>query len=93
MRRVRLQMRRRSQRRDPPEPTTRATSVRPDSLQTTQEVLDRIDRLSRVQRSPGDQTGERKASRGWRVLMLVAGLEITIVSLDSAQLRRIVNAG
>jgi transposase InsO family protein len=33
--------------------------------------------------------GIGRAYKGWRVLMLVAGLEITILSLDGAQLRRL----
>lgn len=34
--------------------------------------------------------GIGRAYKGWRVLMLVAGLEVTIVSLDGAQLRRLI---
>ena len=33
--------------------------------------------------------GIGRAYKGWRVLMLVAGLEITVLSLDGAQLRRL----
>jgi transposase InsO family protein len=33
--------------------------------------------------------GIGRAYKGWRVLMLVAGLEVTILSLDGAQLRRL----
>lgn len=34
--------------------------------------------------------GIGRAYKGWRVLMLVAGLEITILSLEGAQLRRLI---